>query len=83
VLFDQLEETWAVDETVMAQARANSYENFRLAFDPKFMDTILRRMSDNEQIVARTPDTPDLQEMLQDWYAKRVYERAQEPPEAQ
>ena len=77
VLFNQLEETWAADEKVMAQARENSYDNFRLAFDPKFMDTIVGRIRDNEAIVMKVLDTADLRMLLQNWYARRVYERAQ------
>ncbi len=78
VLFDQMEQTWAADETVMSQARANTYENFRLAFDPKFMNTILKRMDDNEAIVMQILDTPEMQAMLKDWYARRIYRRAQD-----
>ena len=38
----RFEEDWAADEELVDQARSNTLENFRLVFDPKFMDTIER-----------------------------------------
>jgi len=37
LLFDQFEETWVADPEVVAQARNNEFENFRLVFDRMFM----------------------------------------------
>jgi hypothetical protein len=36
LFFDQLEETWAADEALVAQARANDLSNFRLPFKEQF-----------------------------------------------
>jgi type I restriction enzyme R subunit len=76
LLFDQFEETWIADPKVIDQARANTLENFRLAFDDRFMSTIISRMDDNEAIVKRVLDEAELQEALKGIYASRVYQRA-------
>lgn len=47
-LFDQFEETWVTDPEVVAQAKGNSLESFRLVFDDRFLDTVVSRMDDNE-----------------------------------
>jgi hypothetical protein len=41
------------DPDLAAQARNNTLENFRLVFDPKFLNTIVTRMDANDAIVAR------------------------------
>ena len=50
LLFDQFEETWAADANVADQARNNVFENFRLVFDRKFLETVMDRMGGNEAI---------------------------------
>jgi hypothetical protein len=43
LLFDQFEETWASDPDLAAQAQHNDLANFRLAFDRRFMNTVVTR----------------------------------------
>jgi type I restriction enzyme R subunit len=76
LLFDQFEETWIADDDVVAQAQGNTLENFRLAFDARFMKTIVGRMDQNDEIFKEILDNDPLRLMLMDFYAKRVYERA-------
>jgi len=75
LLFDQFEETWAADESLAARARNNDFANFRLVFDRTFLDTVVRRMDDNEEIFKRILDEPDFQQTILDFYATRLYER--------
>jgi type I restriction enzyme, R subunit len=75
LLFDQFEETWAADESLAARARNNDFANFRLVFDRTFLDTVVRRMDDNEEIFKRILDEPDFQQAILDFYASRLYER--------
>ena len=69
LLFDQFEETWATDETLAAQARTNTFENFRLVFDRTFIETIVKRMDQNEDIFKRILDEPEFQRTVLDYYA--------------
>ena len=61
---------------MIAQARSNTIENFRLAFDRRFMDTVIDRMDENDTIFKRILDDPEFQQVLKDFYAKRVYGKA-------
>jgi type I restriction enzyme R subunit len=75
LLFDQFEESWAADESLAARARTNTFENFRLVFDREFIDTVVRRMDDNEGIFKRILDEPAFQQTILDHYAVRLYGR--------
>lgn len=78
LLFDQLEETWVANPDMGDQARNNSLENFRLAFNRSFLGDVVERMSGNEAIFKRVLDDDDFQGLLRSFYAARVYERLRE-----
>jgi len=79
LLFDQFEQTWLADPEVIAQAKGNTLENFRLAFDNRVMGTVVARMDDNEAIYKRFLDDEEFRQFLMDLYAGRVYSRARQP----
>jgi type I restriction enzyme R subunit len=79
LLFEQFEETWITNADVVAQAQGNTFENFRLAFDSRFMDTILDRTGRNDAILKQILDNDEFRHVLMDFYATRVYERARLP----
>jgi type I restriction enzyme R subunit len=76
LLFDQFEETWTTDPEVAAHARNNTIANFRLVFDRMFMGTVVGRMDDNEAIFKRVLDDEEFRQVLMDFYARRLYRRA-------
>src|SRR5439155_6526524 len=78
--FDQFEESWAADESLVARARNNDFQNFRLVFDRTFLDTVVRRMDDNEEIFKRILDEPAFRQTVLDHYAERLYGRLREEP---
>jgi hypothetical protein len=53
----------------------NDFQNFRLVFDRTFLDTVVRRMDENEDIFKRILDEPDFQRAVLDHYAERIYGR--------
>jgi type I restriction enzyme R subunit len=73
LLFDQFESTWLADSEVVAQARANTLENFRLVFDQRFLPTIMARVDENEAIFRRILDDEEFKKALLDLYATRIY----------
>jgi len=75
LLFDQFEETWATDPEIIAQAKNNEYENFRLVFDRMFLGTVVGRMDGNDAIYKRVLDDDEFQTALMDLYAGRLYSR--------
>ena len=82
LLFDQFEESWAADESLAARARNNDFQNFRLVFDRTFIDTVVRRMDDNEEIFKRILDEPSFRDTVLDHYAERLYRRLRRPASA-
>lgn len=75
LLFDQFEESWAADETLGAQARANDLANFRFVFDREFLATIVGRVDQNDAIFKRILDDEDFRRTLLEFYATKLYER--------
>ena len=76
LFFDQMEATWLGDEQLVAQARANPIENFRLVFSDAFIKSIVGRMDDNADIFQRILDDATFQTVVMDHYLKRVFEQA-------
>jgi type I restriction enzyme R subunit len=75
LLFDQFEESWAADESLAARARTNDFQNFRLVFDRTFLDTVVKRMDENDEIFRRILDDDATRETVLDHYAERLYGR--------
>jgi type I restriction enzyme R subunit len=78
LFFDQLEATWLGDDQLVAQARANPIENFRLVFNDAFMKGLVGRMDDNAEIFGQILDDPAFKSFVMDHYLQRVYERARQ-----
>jgi len=76
LLFDQFEEGWLSDPDVRAQAQNNTIDNFRLAFDQRFMGDVVGRMDMNEAIFKRLLDDDEFRQVLMDFYAARVFVKA-------
>jgi type I restriction enzyme, R subunit len=73
LFFDQLEATWLADEHLVAQARANPVENFRLVFADRFIKSIVGRMDDNADIFKRVLDDPAFQSVVMEHYLQKVF----------
>ena len=80
LLLDQFEESWIADDELSDQAKSNSLDNFRLAFDRKFLQTIVTRVDANDEIYKKILDDEEFRQVLMDLYAGRVYRRAREVP---
>ncbi len=76
LFFDQIEAAWLGDEQLVAQARANPIENFRLVFADAFIKSIVGRMDDNADIFRQILDEPTFQAVVMDHYLQRVFEQA-------
>ncbi len=78
LLFDQFEAEWVADGELSDQAQSNTIENFALAFERKFMSTIVTRMDANSEIFKRILDDDEFSEFVRDVYLKKVYEQLRE-----
>jgi type I restriction enzyme R subunit len=79
LLFDQFEESWVADKELADQAKNNSLENFRLVFNPKFLNTIVTRMDANDAIFKQILDDHEFQDVLADFYVRKIYSRLRTP----
>ena len=75
LFFDQVEAEWVSNEEIGDQARNNSFENFRLVFDPRFISTVVGRMDANEGIFKKILDDEEFKQTLLELYAKRLFNR--------
>jgi len=78
LFFDQMEQTWLGDAQLVAQARANPIENFKLVFADAFIKSIVGRMDDNADIFKRILDDPAFQSVVMDHYLQRVFTQVRE-----
>jgi type I restriction enzyme R subunit len=76
LLFDQFEKTWLDDSDVLAQARNNDFDNFRLVFERLFLATVIDRMDANDEIFQRILDDAAFKDLLLEWYAQQVFKKA-------
>ena len=75
MLFDQYVESCARDPEIAAQAKNNTYDNFRLVFDRELLATVLRRHDDNEGILKRILDDAGFRDVFTALIADEVYRR--------
>jgi hypothetical protein len=61
------------------QARNNSIENFKLVFDPKFINMIVMRMDANQSIFKQVLDDQEFQDILKGLYVRKMYSRLRRP----
>ena len=64
------------DENLGDQARTNSIDQFKLAFDPKGMAAVLARMERNEKISNQFMSNEELRALALDLMMKQVYDQA-------
>ncbi|MCI3923555.1 type I restriction endonuclease [Paenibacillus sp. TRM 82003] len=75
LFFDQLAEEMVEDEELSEQARNNTMDNFKFAFDEKFIGKLIDRMELNQEIFARIMDDERFQGEVKSYLLKSVYER--------
>jgi len=77
LLFEQIVGDLKTDENLADQARNNSLDQFKLAFDPKGMAAVIARMERNEKISNQFMSNEDLRVLALDLMMKQVYEHFQ------
>jgi type I restriction enzyme R subunit len=83
LLFDQVVGDLTKDQTLAEQARSNTIEQFKYAFDPKAMEAFVARMERNEGISSQFVSNEQLRDVAMEWMMKKVFEHFQgSPPNA-
>ena len=76
LFMDQVVGDLAADDTLAEQARSNSIDNFRHAFDPKAMGAVIGRTERNEAISSQFMSNPEFRGIVLDAMLREFYERA-------
>ena len=75
LFFDQIEEELATDTKLQEQARNNPIENFKFGFDDLFMDKLIGRMEQNQDIFTKMMDDKEFGNIVKGYMLKKVYNR--------
>lgn len=75
LFFDQIEEEMVMDEKLAKQAQSNTKENFKFGFEDKFMDAVIERMEQNEELFAKLMDNDKMATIVKDMLLDKVFKR--------
>jgi type I restriction enzyme R subunit len=75
LFFDQIESELVNDEGLSQQAKSNTIDNFKFGFDDVFMDKLISRMEQNQDIFAKMMDDNEFGGLVRDYMLKKVYDR--------
>ncbi len=75
LFFDQIEEEMVQDETLAKQAQSNTKENFKYGFEDKFMDAVIERMEQNQELFAKLMDDPKMAGIVKEMLLEKVFNR--------
>ena len=73
LFFEQIKETMLQDEKLESQAINNSIDNFKYGFKEAFLNKVIERMEQNEDIVAKIMDNISFRDVVEDWMLNEVY----------
>ena len=75
LFFDQIEAELVADAKLAEQARSNSMANFKFGFDDVFMDKLISRMEQNQDIFGKMMDDKEFGDLVRVYMLKKVYGR--------
>ena len=75
LFFDQIEEELAADSKLQEQAKNNPIENFKFGFEDLFMDKLINRMEQNQDIFAKMMDDKEFGSLVKGYMLNKVYNR--------
>ena len=75
LFFDQIEEEMVLDEKLGLQAQTNTIDNFKYGFEEVFVDKMVERMDQNQDIFNKIMDDKAFATVVKDYLIKKVYDR--------
>jgi type I restriction enzyme R subunit len=73
--FDQIEQVLFENDELKLRAQNNPIENFKYAFEEVFIQALIDRMSENQEIFDKIMGSNDFQSDVKDLLTKRIYQR--------
>lgn len=75
LFFDQIEHDLSTDAKLAQQAKSNSQENFRYPFDDVFIEKVIDRMEQNQEIADKIMNEDSFNEAIREFLLHRVYSK--------
>jgi type I restriction enzyme, R subunit len=75
LFFDQIEEELVVHGGLKEQAQNNPIENFKFGFEELFLDKLIARMEQNQDIFTKMMDEKEFSDAVKGYMLKKVYQR--------
>ncbi|MBL4863097.1 MAG: type I restriction endonuclease subunit R, partial [Crocinitomicaceae bacterium] len=75
LFFDQIEAELVADVKLSEQAKNNSMAHFKFGFEDVFMDKLIGRMDQNQDIFTKMMDDKDFGNLVKDYMLKKVFQR--------
>ena len=75
LFFEQIESELVQDETLKLQAKANKLDTFKFAFEETFIDKLIERMEQNQEIFEKILEDQSFGDLVKDLMMKNVYQR--------
>jgi type I restriction enzyme R subunit len=79
--FEQIEQALFENDDLKVRAQNNPIENFKYAFEEIFIQTLIDRMKENEEIFDKVMGNNEFRDDVKDWLTKKIYQRFNEKPE--
>lgn len=73
LFFDQIEAELMEDETLQTQARVNKIDTFKFAFDDKFIDKLIGRMDQNQEIFEKILEDKLFGDLVKELMMRKIY----------
>ena len=73
LFFDQIKAELIEDSQLKTQARANPLDTFKYAFEETFLDKLIGRMDQNQDIFEKILEDPSFGGLVKDMIMKSVY----------
>ncbi|MBE9603128.1 type I restriction endonuclease subunit R [Pedobacter sp. MC2016-24] len=78
LFFDQIEAELLADKKLSQQAQSNTIENFKFGFEDVFMDKLIGRMEQNQDIFSKMMDDKEFGGLVKAYMLKKVYNKLNE-----
>ena len=78
LFFEQIEAELMDDETLQTQARVNKIDTFKFAFDDKFIDKLIGRMDQNQEIFEKILEDKAFGDLVKELMMKKIYKKLNE-----
>ncbi|HHU96105.1 MAG: type I restriction endonuclease [Bacteroidota bacterium] len=78
LFFEQIEAELIEDETLQTQAKVNKMDTFKFAFDDKFIEKLIGRMDQNQEIFEKILEDKTFGSLVKELMMKRIYKKLNE-----